>query len=60
MQRMMTHLGLDVHKDTIAVALLRPQAVEPDCRVIDNTPEALRKLVARLDRDSARALSPRR
>lgn len=47
-----THLALDVHKDTIAVGLLRPEASEPDCRVIENTPEALRKLVARLDRDS--------
>lgn len=40
-----THLGLDVHKETIAVALLRPGEVVPDERVIPNTPEALRKLV---------------
>jgi transposase len=42
-----THLGLDVHKDTIAVAILRPDHEVPDERVIPNTPEALRKLVGR-------------
>jgi hypothetical protein len=25
-----SHLGLDVHKDTIAVAVLRPREAEPD------------------------------
>src|SRR5207244_1817570 len=40
-----THLGLDVHKETIAVAMLRPGSAEPDHRVIPNTHEALRKLV---------------
>lgn len=43
-----THLGLDVHKETIAVAVLRPEADTPDERVIPNTPEALRKLVAKV------------
>jgi transposase len=42
-----THLGLDVHKDSVAVALLRPGQHEPDERVIPNTPEALRALVGR-------------
>ena len=42
-----THLGLDVHKDTIAVAILRPGDLALDQRVIANTPEAVRKLVAR-------------
>lgn len=42
-----THLGLDVHKDTIAVAMLRPGDREPDERVIPNTPEALRSLVGK-------------
>jgi len=41
-----TRLGLDVHKETIAVALLRPNQETPDERVIPNTPEALRALVA--------------
>jgi transposase len=48
-----THLGLDVHKDSIAVAVLRPGELEPDQRVIANTPDALRKLIARVsDRSS--------
>jgi transposase len=42
-----THLGLDVHKEAIAVAILRPGQHHPDERVIPNTPEALRSLVRR-------------
>jgi transposase len=42
-----THIGLDVHKETIAVAVLRAGTVECDERVIPNTPEALRKLLSR-------------
>jgi len=42
-----THIGLDVHKETIAVAVLRPGTGECDERVIANTPAALRKLFAR-------------
>src|SRR5450756_1588568 len=42
-----THIGLDVHKETIAVAVLRPGTVECDERVIPNTPEALRRLLSR-------------
>jgi hypothetical protein len=41
-----THIGLDVHKDSIAVAVLRPGSSECDERVIPNTPEALRKLAS--------------
>jgi len=44
-----THIGLDVHKDTIAVAVLRPGTTEVDERVIPNTPEAIRRLLARHD-----------
>lgn len=43
----LTHIGLDVHKDTIAVAVLRPGGVEFDERMIPNTPEAIRKLLSR-------------
>ena len=43
-----THVGLDVHKDSTAVAVLRPDAVEPDQRVVASTAEAYRKLVTRL------------
>jgi transposase len=51
-----THLGLDVHKETIAVAVLRPGGVECDERVIANTPAALRRLISRFpDRASLRA-----
>ena len=40
-----THVGLDMRKETIAVALLRPGESVPDERTIPNTPEALRKLI---------------
>lgn len=40
-----THLGLDMHKETIAVALLRPGESVPDERTIPNTPEAVKKLI---------------
>jgi transposase len=43
-----THIGLDVHKDTIAVATLRPGSMSPEEKVIPNSPEAIRKLVSRL------------
>jgi transposase len=42
-----THIGLDVRKETIAVAVPRAGTVECDERVIPNTPEALRKLLSR-------------
>jgi len=44
-----THIGLDVHKDTIAVAVLRPGTTEVDERVNPNTPEAVRRLLSRHD-----------
>ncbi len=44
-----THIGLDVHKDSIAVAVLRPGTTEVDERVITNTPEAIRRLLSRHD-----------
>lgn len=45
----LTHIGLDVHKDTIAVAVLRPHTTEVDERVIPNTPEAIRRLLSHHD-----------
>jgi transposase len=45
-----THLGLDVHKDSIAVGVLRSDGIVPDFRMIDNTPEALRKVVRKMGR----------
>jgi transposase len=44
-----THVGLDVHRDSTAVAVLRPGVSEPDEWVIPSTPEAYRKLVRRFD-----------
>jgi transposase len=49
----LTHIGLDVHKETIAVAVLRPGATEVDERVIPNTPEAVRRLLGRFPDPSA-------
>lgn len=49
----LTHIGLDVHKETIAVAVLRPDTVEVDERVIPNTPEAVRRLLRRHDDPAA-------
>lgn len=43
-----THVGLDVHKESTAVAILRPGALETDNRTIPTTPEAYRKLVRSL------------
>lgn len=40
-----TFVGLDVHKETTAVAVLRAGAAHTDDRVIPTTPEAYRKLV---------------
>jgi len=52
----LTHIGLDVHKESIAVAVLRPGTGECEERVIANTPEALRRLFARYpDRAALRA-----
>ena len=33
-----THIGLDVHKDTIAVAMLRPGTTDCEERLIPTTP----------------------
>lgn len=40
-----TFVGLDTHKETITVAVLRPGADVCDRQTIPNTPEAVRKLV---------------
>lgn len=42
----LTYVGLDVHKDTIAVAVLRPRREGADEQTVPNRPEAVRKLVA--------------
>jgi transposase len=42
-----TFVGLDLHKDSISVALLRPGQESPDEERIPNTPEEVRRLVGR-------------
>ncbi len=42
-----TFVGLDVHQESISVALYRPGAQQPDEDQIANTPEAVRRLVRR-------------
>lgn len=42
-----TFVGLDVHQDSISIALLRPGAELPDEDQIANSPEAVRTLVRR-------------
>lgn len=47
-----THVGLDVHKAATAVAILRPGLLAPDDRMIATTPEAYRKLVKSLAKET--------
>jgi transposase len=42
------HLGLDVAKNSIAVAILRPGEVEPDTEKIAHDEPSIRRLIARL------------
>src|SRR4029450_6466791 len=44
----MTHLGLDVHKDTISVAILAPDRDGPDVDRIPHDEASVRRLVGRL------------
>lgn len=46
-----THVGLDVHKETTSVVVLRPGTLDTDNRIIATTPEAYRKLVRGKDKD---------
>jgi len=41
------HLGLDVHKDSISVAILRPDRETPDLERISSDDDAVRRLIAR-------------
>jgi transposase len=43
-----THLGLDVHKDTISVAILAPDRDGPDVERIPHDEVSVRRLVGRL------------
>jgi transposase len=44
----MTHVGLDVHKDTIAIAKLRPGAETPLVWEILNEPKAIKKVFGKM------------
>jgi transposase len=46
-----TFVGLDVHKDSIAVARLFGQEAEPEVFVLENTADALKRLAKRLRAD---------
>jgi hypothetical protein len=43
------HLGLDVHKDTIAVGILGPDQQVPDVERITHDEPAVRRLIGRFD-----------
>lgn len=44
----MTHVGLDVHKDSIAIAKLKPESDVPLVWAIPNEPKAVRKAFGRM------------
>jgi hypothetical protein len=47
------HLGLDVHKDSISVAILRAEEASPDVEKIFNDEASVRRLVGRFgDREA--------
>ena len=52
MEGSITWVGIDAHKKTLAVAVLRPGRREPEEFTIDNDERAIRRLVRRLQRDS--------
>ena len=45
--RDLTHLGMDVHKDSISVGILRPDEESPDVERIFNDEASVRRLLAR-------------
>jgi hypothetical protein len=47
-----TYVGLDAHKNVIAVAMLVPDAVAPVQWQEGTTPEAMRRLIRRLRREA--------
>ena len=62
MQEPITHVGLDVHRNSISICILKPYVREPWSLKIANQPARVRKLVERLKaeaRVSSRASSGR-
>jgi transposase len=52
MQNVSTFIGMDAHKDTIAVAMLSPEQSKPLEWTIVNEPGAVRRLARRLQREA--------
>ena len=52
------HVGLDVHKDSISVALACADGQVVEMGAVPNTPKAVRELVQRLSRRSVRWKRP--
>jgi transposase len=52
MQKVITHVGLDVHAERIVIATLVGQAREPEIRDIPNEPKAIRRLFHKLAAES--------
>lgn len=50
MPNTMRHVGLDVHAETLAVAVAEPDGSVRELGTIRNRPEAVRKLIAKLGR----------
>jgi transposase len=51
MEEVITWVGIDAHKKTLAVAAFQRPGQEPEEFTIDNDERAIRKLVRRLERD---------
>lgn len=47
--RDLTHLGMDVHKDSISIGILRPDEESPDVERIFNDEPSIRRFLARFD-----------
>ena len=62
MEKTITYVGLDVHKETIAVALAEGgnRGTAHDYGQIANTPTALKRLVSKLTRTGANCVSATR
>ncbi len=57
MSQSSTHVGLDVHKKQIVVALVRPEASEAVEWRIANEPRSVRRLARRMKREGVGELT---
>lgn len=58
MEQSTAFVGLDVHKDSISVAMMSTEGVAVELGQIENTPAAIRKLVRRLADKHSRGNQP--